>query len=126
MVQFVNSRAVGLATALLTALTTVTAQVPIPIPAVTGGNGGGNVNCGGCYVVADVAGIAFGSETLTQTQTNSVVVVSGLNSTFTTTSIVFEQGQFTFTSGALVSATALPAASGSFGANSLVINGVTL
>jgi len=73
------------------------ANAQIAIPAVTGGsNNGGNGDCGGCYVGADVAAIAFGSEVATATATNQIIVMPGMNSSFTTTSLVFDQGKFTF------------------------------
>jgi len=114
--------AAGLAAARL-----ANAQSAIPI--ITGGSGGSNGACGGCYVVADVAGIAFGSETNTATATNQVVVVNGLNSTYTTTSIIFEQGDFTFAPMTIhptqtsVAAQATPL---NIGTSTFVVNGVTL
>ena len=61
-------------------------------------------SCGGCYVIADVAGIVFGSEILTQTAgTVQVSVGVGLNGTrYTTTSFIEHPGEFTFDVGGLI------------------------
>ena len=50
-------------------------QIGSAAPAVTGAS----TNCGGCYVVADVAGYVFAEETITQTRTQ--VEFRGFNAT---------------------------------------------
>ena len=74
------------------------------LPAITGPAGGGQ--CGGCYVVADVAGIVFGSKQLTATEVQVISVGVGRNGTnVTTTSVIEARGQFTFGTAGLVTGT---------------------
>ena len=91
--------------------------IPITAP------GSAPTNCGGCYVVADVAGIEFGSSTLTQTHTALVSVGANLNSTVVVTSIV-GQTEFSFnTAGVLDPVTGTLF---NFGGPTVTISGVTL
>ncbi|MCJ1282519.1 hypothetical protein MMC26_001842 [Xylographa opegraphella] len=60
-------------------------QVNTPIP-ITNSAPAPTFTCGGCYVVADVAGIEFGTETITQTRQGTVSI--GLNYTTVISSTV--------------------------------------
>ena len=69
----------------------------------TSSNGGASVSCGGCYVVANVAGLVWYSEVFMNTAATAMVSVgaSGNNGTRTTsTSVVQNEGDFTFGPGA--------------------------
>ena len=95
------------------------------LPAITGPAGSGG-ECGGCYVVADVAGIVFGSEQLTQTEVQVISIATGRNGTnSTTTSVIAATGQFTFGTAGLVTG-----ANGgfiSYGASTVIeVGGATL
>ena len=58
---------------------------------------GAAVSCGGCYVVADVAGLVWYSEIFVNTAATAQVLVGTANGTRATrTSIVQNEGQFTF------------------------------
>ena len=63
-------------------------QIGSAAPAVTGGSS----DCGGCYVVADVAGYVFGEEIITQTATQ--VAVRGFNGT--SVSLLLGTARFSF------------------------------
>ena len=63
-------------------------QIGSAAPAITGASSG----CGGCYVVADVAGIVFGETMITQTQTQ--VVFRGFNAT--SVSVLLGTQRFSF------------------------------
>ena len=74
------------------------AIVPTAAPDL-GGISSAAPTCGGCYVVADVAGIVFGSDIVTHTAATAIVsVVTGLNGSrlYTTTSIIENSAPFTF------------------------------
>ncbi|MCJ1327199.1 hypothetical protein MMC10_003866 [Thelotrema lepadinum] len=60
-----------------------------------------NPTCGGCYVIADVAGVVFGNEVV-QTATNVVSVGTGKNGTQITTSFVQQGGEFSFNPSGLI------------------------
>ena len=94
------------------------------LPAITGP--AANDQCGGCYVVADVAGIVFGSQQLTTTEVQVISVGVGRNGTnVTTTSIVEATGQFTFNTAGLV--TGAGAGFVSYGPSTIItVNGATL
>lgn len=66
------------------------------VPAIAGPSGQPS-QCGGCYVVADVAGVVFGSQTFTQVNTAVVSIGMGANGTnVTTTSFTAGAAPFTF------------------------------
>lgn len=83
---------------------------PTALPAITG-PAGGQVPCGGCYVVADVAGIFFASETVTITDIAVISMPQGLNGTngtITTLSTVIATapaGQFSYDTAGLLTGT---------------------
>ena len=60
-----------------------------------------NSACGGCYVIADVAAIVFGSELL-QTATQFVSVGVGRNGTQITTQFLQSGGEFSFNPSGLI------------------------
>ena len=66
------------------------------LPAITG-PGSQESQCGGCYVVADVAGIVFGTETFTQTNTALVSIGVGANGTNITSTISITAAAVPFT-----------------------------
>ena len=88
-------------------------------------------SCGGCYVVADVAGIVWYSEIFINTAATAVVGVAvGNGSRTTRTSIVQNEAPFTIepsqlTSGATPAATALALTSIQY-EPTVTINGATL
>ena len=65
-------------------------------------------SCGGCYLVADVAGLVWYSEVFINTAATAFVSVGVGNGTSATrTSVVENEGDFTFSLGATVSGGAL-------------------
>ena len=74
------------------------AAIPTAAPELSGAPAStATGNCGGCYIIADVAGIVFYSEIITQTVATAFVSVGGNGSLRTTTTQVIEnQGEFTF------------------------------
>lgn len=59
--------------------------------------------CGGCFGVADVLGVVFGDEIITQLHTQVISIGLGNNGTnVTRTTILTGQSQFTFNSGGVV------------------------
>lgn len=97
--------------------------------AIIGPSGGPSSPCGGCYVIADVTGVVFGTEVIYQTvgtQINSVA--TGRNGSVTTfTSFVEDITPFTFGPNGL-SGTTAPAGPITIGVDSsiAIISGLTL
>ena len=79
------------------------------LAAPAGSSSGAPVSCGGCYVVADVAGLVWYSEVFINTAATAMVSVGTVrNGTRTTsTSIVQNEGDFTFGPGAEATGAAL-------------------
>ena len=78
----------------LVALTTLLTPdcIDVVLPQITGSPQ--VTGCGGCYVVADVAAVVFGSQYLTQMDTKLVNIQTGRNgSSYTSTSIIIGRGQ---------------------------------
>ena len=98
--------------------------LPSEVPDL-GGPTGAPQACGGCYVVADVAGVVFGTETLSATVTQVQSVGVGLNGSRVTTFFTEGVGQFSFTPGGLIGPTQTPGASGSPG-STFILSGATL
>ena len=63
-----------------------------PLPQISAGPDAAG-NCNGCYLVADVAAIVFGSEFITQTDTVSVGIQTGKNGSYTSTQVIVGNGQ---------------------------------
>ncbi len=63
-----------------------------------GSSGGATVSCGGCYVVADVAGLVWYSEVFINTAATAMVSVGAASNgtRATRTSIIQDEGDFTF------------------------------
>ena len=99
--------------------------MPSKLPDILGGPTGAPQACGGCYVVADVAGVVFGTETLSAIATVTQSVGVGLNGSRVTTLLTENVGQFSFNTGGLLGPTQVPGATG--GSNSTyVLSGATL
>jgi len=82
--------------------------------------------CGGCYVIADVAQVLFGSEVVTETATQVVSAGTGRNGTTVTTSFVQPLAPFSFdTSGLITGTSAAPAFAFPTG-TVVTVNGATL
>ena len=95
------------------------------MPDILGGPTGAPQACGGCYVVADVAGVVFGTETLSATATVTQSVGVGLNGSRITTLLTENIGQFSFNTGGLLGPTQVSGATG--GSNSTyILSGATL
>ena len=72
------------------------ADTPTALPAITGPSAAASSACGGCYVVADVAGIYFGDVTYTQTHTVFTSIGITPNGTnVTTVSFIAASAPFT-------------------------------
>ena len=99
-------------------------SLPSQVPDL-GGPTGAAPTCGGCYIVADVAGVVFGTETLSATVTQIQSVGVGLNGSRVTTLFTEGIGQFSFNTGGLLGPTQSPGESGSLG-STYVLSGATL
>ena len=79
-----------------------------PAPDLAGPTTATTPSCGGCYLVADVAGLVWYSEVFINTAATAYVSVGVGNGTSATrTSIVENEGEFTFNPAATVSGNAL-------------------
>ena len=100
------------------------AGTPTALPAITGPSAAAPSGCGGCYVVADVAGVYFGSETITQTHTVITSIGITPNGTnVTSTSLIIASAPFTIFSTGLEPGGVLSA---NFGSSTVTVGGVTL
>lgn len=100
------------------------------LPAITGPSGEGpTTQCGGCYVVADVAGVVFGNQVINQTVAMEIVSIAtgrnGSQSTFT--SFVQNVTPFTFgPTGLLGTASPVVPLTLAFESTIITFSGVTL
>ena len=100
------------------------AGTPTALPAITGPAAAASSGCGGCYVVADVAGIYFGNETVTQTHTALTSIGITPNGTnVTSTSIIVASALFTVFPTGLEPGGVLSA---NYGGPTITIGGVAL
>lgn len=87
----------------LAALCMVSAQgVPLSQADVAGPTAAPSLDCGPCYIVADVAGVIFGTETSTNTVTMVTSVGVGNNGTNITTSYTVGSAQFSLAPSSLL------------------------